>query len=172
MKFEEIFQEISYHTFSGPMIEMMGHECVLLTAGNASAYNTMTVGWGGFGYTWQRPVAWVFVRPQRYTYGFMEQNERFTISYFGTTQQEALSICGTLSGRDTDKVLKSGLSTIVTPGALISFRESLMIFECRKLYFDDLKPENMLDKSILRNYPSSDFHRVYTAQIEKIWQRK
>jgi flavin reductase (DIM6/NTAB) family NADH-FMN oxidoreductase RutF len=172
MKFEEIFQEISYRDLSGAMIEMMGHEYMLLTAGNASAFNTMTVGWGGFGYTWQRPVAWVFVRPQRHTYRFVEQNERFTLTYFGSTQQKALSICGSLSGRDTDKVLASGLSTIITPDSLISFEESLLIFSCRKVYFEDLNPENILDKSILRNYPANDFHRVYTAQIENIWERR
>jgi flavin reductase (DIM6/NTAB) family NADH-FMN oxidoreductase RutF len=112
------------------------------------------------------------VRPQRYTYGFVEAQEKFTFSWLGTKHQRAMSICGTLSGRNTDKVKDAGLNTIITPDSLVSFVESELIFECRKIYFQDLNPDNMLDKTILRNYLLKDFHRVYTGEILKIWEKK
>jgi flavin reductase (DIM6/NTAB) family NADH-FMN oxidoreductase RutF len=172
MKFEDLFYEISYREFNCSISEMIGHDYLLLTAGNEESYNTMTIGWGAMGFIWQRPVFYVPVRPQRYTYEFMEKNSCFTVSYFGDEYREALSICGSKSGRDCDKVKLAGLTPLRTPFASVAFSEASVIFECRKIYFEDMNPENILDESILRNYPAKDFHRIYTGQIEKIWKRK
>ena len=36
------------------------------------SYNTMTISWGGLGTLWERPVATVYVKKNRYTLAFME----------------------------------------------------------------------------------------------------
>ena len=43
-----------------------------------------------------------------------------------------------------------------------------IIIECKKIYFDDYKPENFLDKSIHDEYPEKDYHRIYYGEIVNI----
>ena len=73
---------------------------MLVTAGNATSFNTMTAAWGAMGYLWNRPVAFIFIRPERYTYEFIERNDGFTLSFLGEEHREAYKICGSHSGRD------------------------------------------------------------------------
>ena len=63
----------------------------------------MTVGWGGFGVMWKKPMALVVVRPTRHTRGFMDEYPDFTLCGFGSGQREALEYCGNHSGREVDK---------------------------------------------------------------------
>lgn len=49
-----------------------------------------------------------------------------------------------------------------------SFREAELIIECKKIYWDDFKPENFLDHSIEKNYPKKDYHRFYFGEIVEI----
>ena len=69
--------------------EAIGKEWMLVTAGTKEKFNTMTASWGGIGWLWNKPVAFVFIRPERYTYEFVEKND-----YFQT--QPLLSIDTTL----------------------------------------------------------------------------
>ena len=85
---------------------------MLVTAGNAEKFNMMTASWGGLGFLWNRPVAFVFIRPQRYTFDFVERNEGFTLSFFGEEYRKVLQLCGTKSGREIDKVAETKLTPI------------------------------------------------------------
>ena len=40
----------------------------------------MVIGWGGLGTLWGKAVCTVYVRPQRYTYEFMERENAFSVS--------------------------------------------------------------------------------------------
>ena len=64
----------------------------LVTAGTPEHYNTMTISWGGLGTLWRRPVATVYVKKNRYTFEFMEQNDYFTVSFYPEAQRRALSL--------------------------------------------------------------------------------
>ena len=51
---------------------LIGKEWMLVTGGTLeNGYNTMTASWGGIGWLWNKPVAFVFIRPERYTYDFV-----------------------------------------------------------------------------------------------------
>ena len=67
----------------GNVFSMIGSDWMLVTAGDNEKYNTMTASWGGMGVLWGKPAAFVFIRPQRYTYTFLEKTDRFTLSFFG-----------------------------------------------------------------------------------------
>ena len=81
----------------------------LVTAGTPEHYNTMTISWGGLGTLWRRPVATVYVKKNRYTFEFMEQSDYFTVSFYPEEQRRALSLLGSTSGRDGDKIAAAGL---------------------------------------------------------------
>ena len=76
----------------------------LITAGTMDKYNTMTIGWGVTGVLWGKNVFIAYVRPSRYTYQFMENNDYFTISYYDDSYKSEIAFLGKASGRDIDKV--------------------------------------------------------------------
>ena len=76
----------------------------LVAAGNMDDHNAMTVSWGGIGCLWNKPVATVYIRPNRHTYGYFEKNEYFTVSFYPGEYKKALGYLGTKSGRDEDKI--------------------------------------------------------------------
>ena len=45
--------------------DLIGKEWMLVTAGNKEKFNTMTASWGGIGWLWNKPVAFIFIRPER-----------------------------------------------------------------------------------------------------------
>jgi len=149
---------------------------MLITAGSEKGWNTMTASWGGFGELWNKDVAFVFVRPTRHTYGFMETNARFSLSFFGEERRKALAVCGSTSGRDTDKAAASGLSPAFLPleggaSGIVSFEEARLVLACRKVYSADIEEAKFLDSSLLENYPKKDFHRMYVGAIEAAWAK-
>ncbi len=163
--------EISFDKFSLDIFKSWGSDWFLLTAGihKPGKFNTMTVAWGSFGVMWQKPFAMVVVRPSRHTHAFIEKFDTFTLCAFPPEYRKVLNYCGTKSGRDVDKVKETGLTLIGSakvdaPG----FDEAELIVECRKIYFDDIKPKNFLDASIERNYSGTDYHGVYFGEVVSI----
>lgn len=103
------------------MMTAISREWMLVTAGTPDSCNTMTASWGGTGFLWGKPVAFVFVRPERYTHEFIEKNDRLTLSFLGDAHRDVHKICGSKSGRDMDKIAAAGLSPVVLPDGGITF---------------------------------------------------
>lgn len=151
-------------------IELIESRWMLVTAGTIDSFNTMTANWGGLGELWYKHVAFVFVRPQRYTYEFTEESDYLTLSFFGESHREALEICGRTSGRDTDKVAETGLTPYETECGSVSFREAEVVLECKKLYADNINPESFVVPEVPeRCYKKRDYHRVYVCEIVNAW---
>lgn len=165
-----VMKSIDPKTISDNVVKLIGDDWMLVTAGTAENFNMMTASWGGLGFMWKTPVAFVVIRPQRHTYGFIEESEQFTLSFFAEDYRKALTVCGTTSGRDTDKVEASGLSPLTLESGNVCFKEARLVLECRKLYADFIKEECFLEKSIIPQwYPASDFHKLYVVEIVKAW---
>jgi len=155
-------EEISENTFKA-----IGKDWMLITAGSIEKCNTMTASWGGLGVLWAKNVAICFIRPTRYTYEFIEKADTFTLSFFEEKYRKALQLCGTKSGRDIDKVAAAGITPVASDSVSVYFSEAKLVLECRKLYYQDINPENFLDKEIDKNYPNKDYHRMYVGEIIK-----
>lgn len=159
------------------VVDLIGKQWMLVTAGTPDSFNTMTASWGAIGYIWNRPATFIFIRDSRYTYGFLQREERFTLSFFDEKYRAALNVCGTQSGRDTDKVAEAGLTPLETPSGLMSFREARMIVECRKMFVQELDYANLAEpykeqimKASYTKEPSK--HREFISEITHIWVRK
>lgn len=115
---------------------------------------------------WNRPFVMVVVRPQRYTYQFMEQFPTFTLCAFEEQYRPALNLLGTESGRNGDKIIRSGLTPIVaeTVAAPI-YEQAELAIECQKIYWQDLDRTHFLHPEIDQNYLKQDYHRIYYGQI-------
>lgn len=153
------------------LIRLIASDWMLVTAGTPGNFNTMTANWGGMGYLWNRNVVFVFVRPERYTYGFMENSDGFTLSFFDGRYREALNLCGTRSGRDCDKVTEAGLTPLFTPEGYPSFAEAKMVIECRKLYADKLRSQAFIDPGPANTHYGNNtgMHKLYIAEITGAW---
>lgn len=147
----------------------IGQQWLLLTAGDRDSANTMTASWGGMGVLWNKPVVTVYVRPQRYTYQFMERSDYFTVAFFDESWRQALNLCGSKSGREVDKVNECGFSLAYGEGDAPYFQEAQLVLVCKKLYFDDIEPSHFLTPDIdPKNYPNKDYHRMYIGQVMEV----
>lgn len=109
--------------------EAIGKEWMLVTAGTKEKFNTMTASWGGIGWLWNKPVAFVFVRPERYTYEFIEKSDYLTLSFLGEANKKIHAVCGSKSGRDTDKVKATGLKPVFTEQGNVLFEQARLSLE-------------------------------------------
>ncbi|HPX27273.1 MAG TPA: flavin reductase [Treponemataceae bacterium] len=174
------FTTIKAEDFSENSIKLIGSDWMLITAGSISSdeyiqdksFNTMTASWGGMGFLWNKPAAFIFVRPQRFTFNFTEKEDVFTLSFFSSDYRGALSLCGKVSGKDVNKVKEAGLTPITVENGSVAFQEASIILECKKNYADFLKPDCFIDKSIISSvYSAGDFHKMYIGEITKVWKK-
>ena len=108
----------------------------------------------------------IFVRPQRYTYGFTEKHDSFTLCSFPESYRKDLNILGTLSGRDGDKLSKTKLTIKrSTKIAAPAYEEASLILECQKIYKQNMDSDGFQDFSIQGNYPENDYHKIYFGEI-------
>lgn len=160
------FKIIKPKEIIGNPIKLIGSDWMLITAGNKKSFNTMTAAWGGLGFLWKKPVAFIFVRPQRYTFQFTEKYNYFTLSFFDKQYKDILNFCGVKSGREVDKVKETGLTIAETEIGNIYFSEAYQVIECKKIYHEYLKEENFVNTDVpSKIYPSKDYHRVYIGEI-------
>jgi len=127
----------------------------------------MTASWGGLGIMWNKNVAYVFLRPQRYTKEFIDATDTFSLSFYNESYRKILSYLGTVSGRDEEKIEKSGLSK-ASYGNTPYFEEANLVLICKKLYAQQYDPEGFIDETLdEKNYPQKDYHTMYIVEITK-----
>ena len=161
------FREITAEELQGNPFRMIGKGWMLITAGSDKC-NTMTASWGGMGVMWGRNVSFVVIRPQRYTKEFVDREDLFSLSFLGEEHRKKLSYLGAVSGRDEDKIAKTGL-TVARDGAVPYFDEADTVLICKKLFRQPYDPASFLDQTIITEmYPQKDFHTLYVSEITKV----
>lgn len=140
---------------------------ILLTTKADGKVNTMTIGWGTMGVEWGKSIFVAYVRGSRHTHQMIEASGEFTVNIpMGEYDSKILGVCGTKSGRDTDKIKALGL-TLEEPlnCGVPGIKELPLTLECKVLYRMeqtlDTIPQDILD----RYYPNGDFHYAYYAEI-------
>lgn len=151
--------------------KLIGGDWMLITAGDMKSFNTMTASWGGLGVLWDKNVAFCFVRPTRHTYGFMNSNETFTLSFFDERFRSVLTYCGSHSGKHVDKIQKCGITPVAGAADDVYFAEARLVLECRKLYYTDIDPSSFLAQTLVDVYPEKDYHRMFIGEIVKVLGR-
>ena len=150
---------------------MIGDQWMLITAGSAESCNTMTASWGGVGVLWNAPVATCYVRPQRYTKQFLDREDYFTLTFFGEEYRKALSLCGTKSGRDVDKVKECGFTVKTAACGAPYFEEAELVIVCRKRYVQDFDPAAIPADVKEKQYPNQDYHTMYIGEIVEVLRK-
>ena len=165
------FREISVEQLKDNPFTLINKDWMLITAGDAEKHNTMTASWGGVGELWGKYVSTIYIRPQRYTLEFVEREEDYSLCFFGPEYRQALSLCGSKSGRDVDKDAATGLTPCFDQAAPY-YEQARLVFLCRKLYRQDMEESAFLDKGLLEKWYDNDLHRMFIGEIVKVLEKE
>jgi len=141
-------------------------EGAFLTVKSGERLNTMTIGWALIGHIWQKPVLMVAVRLSRHTFGLIENAADFTVSIPAEDMAEALTFCGTKSGRDYDKFEACNLQVMDSQkvGTPIIKTRGLH-YECKIVYKSAMDPAYLDEAYDTEIYPAKDYHTLYFGEI-------
>lgn len=164
-------REIQVWDYAGTILDAVGKGALLTTKADGKL-NTMTIGWGTLGIEWGQPIFTVFVRESRYTKRLLDKNPEFTVNIpYGAFDKQILGVCGTKSGRDTDKIQALGL-TLVDPltVSVPAVRQLPLTLECKVIYRQDQEPGAIDPAYDTRFYAKGtpnegDYHTAYYGQI-------
>ncbi|MBN1859404.1 flavin reductase family protein, partial [Candidatus Bipolaricaulota bacterium] len=140
----------------------------LLTRAPDGRTNPMTIGWAQVGLIWNRPVCAVFVRKSRYTYECITGAHEFVVSVpLGNGFNDELMVCGSASGREIDKIRKTGI--VLAPGRVVDVPVvdgCVLQIECRILARTQMLPGDLLADDVRGAfYPTGDEHLVVFGEI-------
>ncbi|MPN14819.1 hypothetical protein SDC9_162148 [bioreactor metagenome] len=162
------FKEIDKLTVNP--FDLMKKDTFLLSVKQGEKTNAMRCGWGMLGVLWGVDVAAVFVRPSRYTYGMMEEEDTFSLCFFDREFKEEVEYFGKVSARQEDKMQKTGL-TLSYEQDIPYFHEARLVILCQKIYRQDLDPTGFVNFSAEPFYRSGDYHKTYVGRILKILEK-
>jgi flavin reductase (DIM6/NTAB) family NADH-FMN oxidoreductase RutF len=143
---------------------------LLVSANRQGKNDVMTIGWGLIGVFWGKPVFLVAVRPSRYTHEFIEDSGEFTVNVPEEGMDDAVQLCGEVSGREHDKFSECKLDllrsrTVRTP----IIRQCELHYECRVIHKLDVTPKLVPTEVKKAFYPRDDHHTLYFGEILAIY---
>ena len=164
-------KEVNVWDYAGHIMERIGAG-ILLTTKAEDQVDTMIIGWGTIGVQWGKPIFIAFVRESRYTKELLEKNGEFTVNVpLDALDKEILTVCGTKSGRDMDKIAALGLTleegkTVSVPG----IRQLPLTLECKVIYKQAQEPSAIFPEYDARYYAKGtrnegDYHTAYYGEI-------
>ncbi|MCQ2417368.1 MAG: flavin reductase [Oscillospiraceae bacterium] len=166
------FEKINPEQWNANPFHAIGKQWMLLTSGDTTeGWNTMTASWGAVGVMWNKPSLTCYVRHSRHTFGYMEKNDLFSVSFFGNEYRDALNFCGSHSGRDCDKAAETGLHPMELDGTT-AFEEAETILICKKKYAAEIDADELPVEIVDSFYSSHDAHRMYIAEIVACYVKK
>lgn len=165
------FKQISPEELNQNPFVAIGSEWMLIAAEKGGKTNAMTASWGGVGIMWGKPAAFAFIRQTRYTKEFVDAGDHFTLNFFGGKFKKELGYFGRVSGRDEDKIAKTGMNVSTVENVPV-FDDATTVLVCRKMFTQKLDEAGFIDRKVLeQNYEigsSDSMHSIYIAEIEKI----
>lgn len=169
-------KKIESNDFLVNPFKRIGRDWMLVTAGSEEGgVNTLTACWGGMGDLWHKDAAFIFIRPSRYTYEFIEKQDTFSLCFFDDDKvyKKKLGYLGNHSGRDEDKIAKMDLHVNFVQDTPY-FEEANLVLICRKMYHLDFEGERIPENETKRFYSGEeegDFHRFYAGEVIGIYQK-
>ena len=170
-------KEIEVFDYAGEILKSLPRG-ILLVSEAEDCVNAMTIGWGTLGIEWEKNIFTAYVRESRFTRELLDRSGEFTICVpYGenkNSQQvtKALGICGSKSGRDTDKIAQTKLTLVdaeeIQPPAIKEFPLTL---ECRVVY-QEIQEAKKISSKFSKFYPADengekDSHIAYYGEILK-----
>jgi flavin reductase (DIM6/NTAB) family NADH-FMN oxidoreductase RutF len=175
--FQELFKSIEAKDIPGDVFTHVGSDFTVITAGNPLHYNSMVAGWGGWGILFSKPATWCFLRSSRYTLELMRKEQAYTMAYFDEEYKDDIMLFGTKSGRDSDKMKESKLTSVETPSGNRAYKEARLIIECKLIEVTTVSPEDFYTEEgrkfiVDAHAETNDYHKIVFGEITSVWLRK
>ena len=172
--FEDLFAEHSLAAIDRDVFSLIGEDFGVLTAGGESDFNSMVIGWGGWGIAFNRPEVFHILRANRYTLEKMREEGRYTLTFFDPAYKGDVMEFGRSSGRDSDKMQKTALHAVTTPSGNIAYKEASIILECTLSEVTTVAQEDFLNpedrKFIVDAYEDvGEYHKLVFGTVDKVW---
>lgn len=164
-------KQVNAFDYAGHIMNSIQKGCLLTTKADGKV-NTMVIGWGHIGVEWGRPIFVAYVRESRYTKQLLDKSGEFTVNVaLGEPDKDIVSVCGTKSGRDMDKIAHLGLNLV--EGEKVSapgIREMPLTLECKVIYKQDQDKDAIDPACDARYYAKGtknegDYHTAYYGEI-------
>lgn len=168
-------RKIEVFDYAGEVVKALSKGILLTT--KADKVNSMVIGWGTLGINWARPVFAVYVREGRYTREQLDRNPEFTVNIpLGEYDRKIFTVCGSKSGRDTDKAAEAGLTLVEAEKISVpGVKELPLTLECRVIYAQKQELSALSEEINRRMYPKNvdgtaaganrDAHITYFGEI-------
>lgn len=134
--------------------------------------NVMTIGWATFGRVWSKPICTVLVRPSRYTFDLINRAGVFTVNRMPAGYEQGVTRCGTVSGRDVDKIAEQGWTVRMGETQPAPYLvEAALHIECRTVFTSQVTPE-LAEELRATAYPRGDYHTVYFGLVTGVFRHE
>lgn len=138
---------------------------VFLTSGGEGERNVMTIGWGMSGVMWGKQVFVAPVRTTRHTFDLIQKTGCYAVCIPKTDRKKELAVCGTKSGRDTDKFALTGLKALPCRKIDAPAVEGCYVIECKVAYQTTLEKSGLPAEIQERWYQKNDLHTLMVGEI-------
>lgn len=136
-------------------------DALLISMGKNGKVNPMTLAWKTIGELWSLPIIVIAVAPNRYSFTLLTEGvQEFTINIPSDKISGALDVCGSLTGRDTDKLVEANLETIKGKRTKVpTLKECVLNYECKIVHTcksGNMAAHTLFFGQILTAYASND----------------
>ncbi len=162
-----MFKEIKPNQISDykNAVDLFGQGGITLVR-KGNTVNPMTIAWGSLGVLWRKPCMSVYIHKTRFSKGLFDNEDRFTVCFFGPGHEEDLSYFGSASGRDEDKNAKRGL-TLKEEDGFFYYEEAELVVFCHKMGQVDFDLDHIEPAPIRAWYGKAGVHTTYCGEIVK-----
>ncbi|MDR2147940.1 MAG: flavin reductase family protein [Tannerella sp.] len=175
--FDELFTETTADQIDRNIIALVKTFNIVITAGRDSDYNSMVAGDGGIGILMGKPVTFCGLRGSRRTLEVILKDSVYTMSFFKDKYRDDYLIFGQKSGRNTEKMKETRLTSVVTPSGKMAFKEAFMIIECQLAQTHTVNPAEVYADDNRLFFEDAykevgSYHKIVFGDITNVWIRK
>lgn len=153
---------------TGAALQTIGEQGALIVTGTDKP-NVMTLGWAMASVMWYRNIFVAPVRLNRYSHELIEAYKEFTVFVPYEDMKKTIGICGSKSGRDTDKITLCGLTLVPSQKVSVPHIDAHgLIIECRVVYQDNFKEGALPDDIRERFYSGKEEGNIHTLYYGEI----
>jgi flavin reductase (DIM6/NTAB) family NADH-FMN oxidoreductase RutF len=153
---------------AGAALSAIGEKSALLVTGTDKP-NAMTIGWAMASVMWGKSLFVAPVRKSRYSHGLLEAHGEFTVLVPSGDMKQAVAVCGSKSGRDTDKIAACGLTLMPSSAVQVPhIKAPGLVLECRVIYKTDFVDEALDDAVRAQWYGGRDAGNLHTLYFGEI----
>ncbi|MCR4880110.1 MAG: flavin reductase [Bacilli bacterium] len=168
-----MFKEISFKEISNykDPVSLFSEGCVAVVENKEKA-NPITIGWGGLGTLWSKPMCTVFIHEVRYSKHMFDEADTFSVCFFAPKYNPiAIKYFGTVSGRDEDKIKNSGL-TLEHLENTPYLKEAELVIICKKMGQTKFDVNHVPEERIKGWYQKDGVHSIYCGEIIKVLRKE